>query len=836
MKCPKCQTENPDTLKFCGECGAQLGPAEEFSLFQTETLESSLKELATGSTFAGRYQIIEELGKGGMGRVYKVLDTHINEKVALKLLKPEIAADKKTIERFSNELKFARKISHRNVCRMYDLGKAEETSFITMEYVQGEDLKSMLQMMGQLSAGQIVSIGKQVCDGLAEAHRLGVIHRDLKPQNIMIDKGGNAKIMDFGIARSIKEKGITGPSVLIGTPEYMSPEQAEAKEVDQRSDIYSLGIILYEMGTGRVPFEGDTALSIAMKHKGEIPKNPKQHNPNIPDDLSGIILKCLEKDRSKRYQTAAELRSEFDRVEKGIPAADLVVPKPKSVTSKEITLNLNLKKLLVPAVVLVALVLSGLVISKVILNRASPKKAKSVAVLPFVNMSGDKDDEYFSDGMTEELINALSKLKGLHVAARTSSFMFKGKTEDISRIGQQLHVDTILEGSCRKAGKKLRVSAQLIDVTNGFNLWSESYEREIQDVFAIQDEITSAVVGKLKVALLGEDKAKLTRQREIDPAAYEAYLKGIYLWWQYSESEEVSNNALLHFRRAIEIEPDYAPPYAGIALTYITASSWLYLWPAREAMPKAKEAAERAIQLDSAFSDGYVARGMARMLFDWDWSGAENDFKRAVELSPNSTLALDQYGSFFVLKGRFEESHAVIKRALELDPLSPTIHNDLGWAYWLAGQFDRAIPYLRGALELDQNFHSSRRMLGLSYLSIGKETEALAELKTAVRLAPDWPLNQTTLGYGYGVTGHRAEALEALANLEQLIKTRYVPPTARVIIYLGLGQKEVALNWLEKACDERDGWITGLIVEPELAPWRNEPRFQALLKKMGLAK
>jgi serine/threonine protein kinase len=278
-----------------------------------------------------------------MGKVYKVFDTDIKEKVALKLLKPEIASDQETIERFSNELKYARKISRRNVCRMYDLGKAEGTHFITMEYIHGEDLKSMIRMSTGLTVGTILSVGKQVCDGLAEAHSLGVVHRDLKPQNIMIDKGGNAKIMDFGIARSIREKGITGPSVLIGTPEYMSPEQAEAKEVDQRSDIYSLGIILYEMATGRVPFEGDTALSIAMKHKGEIPKDPKQFNPNIPDDLSGVILKCLEKDKAKRYETAAEVRSELEKIEKGIPTTERVMPERKPLTSREITVKFSLK-------------------------------------------------------------------------------------------------------------------------------------------------------------------------------------------------------------------------------------------------------------------------------------------------------------------------------------------------------------------------------------------------------------------------------------------------------------------------------------------------------------
>jgi serine/threonine protein kinase len=310
IQCPKCKAENPDTKQFCGDCGTQLTPPDEIPV-QTKTIEAPKEELTTGSTFAGRYQIIEELGRGGMGKVYKAQDTEIKEKIALKLIKPEISSDKKTIERFQNELKLARKISHRNVCRMHDLGKSEGNYFITMEYVDGENLKGMIRMMGQLSSGKTISIAKQVCEGLSEAHRIGVVHRDLKPSNIMIDKDGNAKIMDFGIARSLTGKGITGVGVMIGTPEYMSPEQVESKEIDQRSDIYSLGVILYEMVTGQVPFEGDTPYSIGVKHKSEVPRNPKEINPQISDDLNRMILKCLEKEKDKRYQSAGELRSEL---------------------------------------------------------------------------------------------------------------------------------------------------------------------------------------------------------------------------------------------------------------------------------------------------------------------------------------------------------------------------------------------------------------------------------------------------------------------------------------------------------------------------------------------
>ncbi|MBE3100384.1 MAG: protein kinase, partial [Planctomycetes bacterium] len=326
MNCPKCQAPNPDTQSFCGQCGTGLSPFEPRPEDATEPSYTPRDELETGTTFAGRYQIIEELGRGGMGRVYKVLDKEVHAKIALKLIRPEIAADRATIERFRHELKTAREISHKNICRMYDLGRDGGTYYLTMEYVSGQDLKSMIAMSGQLGIGTAISITKQICDGLEEAHRLGIIHRDLKPQNIQIDKGGHAKIMDFGIARSLMAKGLTGAGVVIGTPQYMSPEQVEAKEVDARSDIYSLGIILYEMVTGRVPFDGDTPLSVAMKHKLELPRDPRELNATIPADVDRLILKCLEKDRDKRYQSAADLRVDLARIEQGLPTTEQVVP------------------------------------------------------------------------------------------------------------------------------------------------------------------------------------------------------------------------------------------------------------------------------------------------------------------------------------------------------------------------------------------------------------------------------------------------------------------------------------------------------------------------------
>ena len=364
-KCPKCKADNPDTQSFCGECGTQLGPADNTQASFTKTLETPREELNTGSIFAGRYQIIEELGKGGMGKVYKVLDKEINSKVALKLIKPEVAVDKKNIERFRSELKLARDISHKHVCRMYDLNKEKGNYYITMEYVSGEDLKSFIRRAAPISTARAILIAKQVCEGLTEAHRLGIVHRDLKPSNIMIDKEGNAKIMDFGIARTVRGKGITGAGVMIGTPEYMSPEQVEAKDTDQRSDIYSFGIIFYEMTTGQLPFEADTPFAVGIKHKSEIPKSPRELNAQIPEDLSRVILKCLEKEKENRYQSTGEIGSELTAIEQGITTTQRVEPKRKPLTSKEITVSFSPKKVLIPALALLALLVITFVLWQV---------------------------------------------------------------------------------------------------------------------------------------------------------------------------------------------------------------------------------------------------------------------------------------------------------------------------------------------------------------------------------------------------------------------------------------------------------------------------------------
>jgi serine/threonine protein kinase len=469
-KCPKCQSENPSGTRFCGNCASPLPQEKEF--VPTETIQVPIKELTAGTTFARRYQIIEDLGKGGMGRVYKVFDTEVREKMALKLLHPDIARDERTIERFRNELKLARGISHRNVCRMYDLGREEGTYYITMEYVSGEDLKSLIHRIGALPVGKAVSVAVQVCEGLSEAHRLGVVHRDLKPQNVMVDREGNARIMDFGIARSLTTRGITGAGIMIGTPEYMSPEQVDGKEADPRSDIYALGIILFEMLTGHLPFEGDTPLSVAVKQKSERPPDPKSLNAQIPEELGRIILKCLEKPKEKRYQSADEVLKELARLEKGLPTTSQPLPVRKTLTSKQITVQFTLKKAIWPVAGLIAVALIGLAVWKILPHKPGLKRA--IAVIGFTNRTGDQSLDYLQEAIPNLLITSLEQSGHFQVTSweRLKDLLRQSGRDATAASDEEAgfevcrreSIDALVLGSYIKAGETFATDVKVLDV------------------------------------------------------------------------------------------------------------------------------------------------------------------------------------------------------------------------------------------------------------------------------------------------------------------------------------------------------------------------------------
>jgi serine/threonine protein kinase len=794
VRCPKCQSSNPETATFCADCGTKLISANGREV--TATLETPKEELGRGTIFAKRYEIIEELGKGGMGRVYRAFDKQLEEEIAIKLLKSEIAADKKTLNRFKNEIKLARKIIHKNVCRMHDLHEDGDTKFITMEFVPGEDLKSQLRRMGKVPVEKAVFIAHQIADGLAEAHRLGVIHRDLKPHNVMIDKEGNARIMDFGIARSLGGRELTGEGVIIGTPEYMSPEQVEGKEADQRSDIYSLGITLYEMVTGGPPFEGDTTLSTALKHKTEIPQDPREFNPQIPEELSRLILKCMAKEKERRYQRVDEIQSALFAIESGTPTTGIAaakVPDTKKISEAE--------------------------------------WKKSIAVLPFSNLSPEKEQEYFCDGLSEEIINALSHIRELRVAARTSAFAFKGKDIDIREVGEKLKVDVVLEGSVRKFGPRLRITAQLVNVEDGYHIWSGQFDREMKDIFDIQEEISLTIVDHLKLKMLKGEKEKILKRHTEDHEAYELYLKGLYFWKR--RYERGLQKSLQYFQLAVEKDPDYALPHVGIADAYGILGVYGFL-PPNQAYPRARAAANKALEIDPQLAEVYPSLGWIAMWYDRDWTAAENHFLKAIQMKPDYPEAHMWYGNLLFSTERFDEAVREMKKAAELEPLEPAPQTHVAWALYFARRFDESIEELNKVIASDPEFSLPYMWLSMNMLAKKSWGEAIAAIQKFAELSGESVLALSILGLAYGLAGMKDDAFKILERMDGLTKDHYVGPLYRGFVLIGLGEKDRALENLEKAYLENESAMAYLKVWPILDSLRSNPRFKALLKKMKL--
>lgn len=837
MKCSKCNSDNPDTQQFCGKCGTKLVSARDIAAASTKSLVTPREELTTGSMFAGRYKIVEELGEGGMGKVYRVIDKRLNEEVALKLIRPEIASDKKTVQRFRNELKLSRKISHRNVGRMYELMEDEGSLFITMEYVPGQDLMGLIRQSGRLALGTTISIAKQVCEGLAEAHRLGVIHRDLKSHNILIDKRGIARIVDFGIARSLTGKSITRVGAMIGTPEYMSPEQTEAKELDQRCDIYSLGIILYEMVTGELPFEGDTPLSVAMKHKAEIPTDPKELNPQIPGDLSRLILKCLEKDKENRYQDAEALRSELANIEMSIPTTERAAPRKKTTTSKEITVTFNLRRFCILAPVAAALVIAAALIWQFLPKKdsiQSPPDTPSIAVLPFEDFSPEKDQGHFCEGLKESIIHALKQARNLRVPATTS--LFAGEQRDYRQIGQKLKVKTVLDGSVQKAEDKVRIIAKLIDITDESIMWTGQFDPEQQDIFSILDMISMSIADELKVNILGKEKTGTVKRYTQDPEAWDLYSWGRHFW--NKRTEDGFKTAINYFELAIEQDPSYALAHAGVADCYNLLGFYNYLEP-NEAFPKAKNAALKALNLDDTLAEAHTSLGWVLFYYEWDWERAESELKRAIELNPNYATAHHWYAVFLSFVGKSDERRDHIKRAHALDPGSLIINAQVGSMYSSMRQYDQAIDAFRRVLLMDEGSWLTRLRLSRTYAEKGMYEEAFAELKKAKDLYEGWhPTIESRIGIAYARMGRTEEAQHVLNNLLERSKQRYVPRTIIADWYFALGEIDQGFDWIKRALEAHEPgpiWFGAMSASfPDSV--RSDPRFIELLEKTGLDK
>jgi len=743
LTCPKCRTENPDSKAFCWDCGTKLSRPDDAGAAAAETRDTPARDLTTGATFGGRYQIIEELGRGGMGRVYKVFDTRINEKVALKVLRPEIASDREALERFNNELRLARKIGHRNVCRMFDLGDADGTRFITMEFVAGEDLKNMIHMSGSLSLGMLLSVGKQVCDGLAEAHGLGVVHRDLKPQNVMIDKHGHAKILDFGIARSTRDKGTTGAGVMIGTPEYMSPEQVDARDVDLRSDIYSLGVILYEMATSRVPFTGDTAVGVALKHKTEPPPDPKALNANIPDDLGRLILKCLAKDPAARYQSAGEVHAELDAIEQGLPTTQRVVPERKTTTSRQVTISFPLRKLLIPGVAVALLAVAGVVFLGLPAKKAAGPPAGGkprVAILQFRNMTGDPKMDVWKEGLPSLLIADISQSPAITVVGedRMRSVLERKNllqvqtytAEHLAAVASDTGATHIVQGFLTKAGEELRIDISIQDTKTSTSLGTDEVKgKGEQAFFGMVDTLKTRLKSRLNVSAAGPKIDK--RRGEVttsSPDAFKSYLEGSRLVLAGHPRLGIT-----FYEEAVRIDPGFASAYARLAAAYVNTGD----------TPKAREYIQKAVDL----SDRLPERERSIILTDWylympSPDGRANDSKgialveRLLQGNPEDAFLNHKLALVYSRREEWEKAayHYEIERKQGTDFVS--VYSALGDTYEKLGQYEKARQSFLDSVAISGDVAAVHRWVANDYLTEGRYEQAEAELDKAIALNP----------------------------------------------------------------------------------------------------
>ncbi len=786
VKCPKCQTDNPDTQRFCGECATSLQPSKDIGV--TKTIETPVGELTRGTLFADRYEIIEELGKGGMGNVYRVEDTKTKEEIALKLIKPEIASDKNTIDRFRNELTTARKIRHLNVCGMYDLGEHEGTHFITLEYVSGQDLKGLIRQTGQLAVGTTINIAKQICDGLSEAHKLGVVHRDLKPSNIMINKEGDVRIMDFGIARSLKAKGITKAGAIIGTPDYISPEQVDGKDVDQRADVYSLGVILYEMVTGRVPFEGDTPLSIAYKHKHEAPQDPRKINAQIPDDLNHLILKCLEKDKDKRYQSAEEVRSELANIEKGIPTTERVIPKKKPLTSKEITLQLSMKKLLLPALFVGALVIAAvMVIWQPWSQKASVLALKienSIAVISFKNQTGDPAYDYLQEVIPNLLITNLENSGLFYVTTweRMQDILKQMGVKQAEVIDSDLGfelcrregIQAIAIGTFSRAGEVFIMDVKVLDTETKRTLKSANTKGTGADsIFGNQiDELSreislglGAEMGKAETAQLNI-KGITTHSLE----AYKYFLKGKEAC-QLQYWEEAREN----LERALEIDPAFAMVYVYL--------SWSYIVPGpekavEETIEKAMELSDKTSQKDRLYLDGLYAYFVEK-----NTGKAVKILDELLQKYPDEKWALHMSGDFIRDGGDLEGASAQYEKWIELDPQDVYAIYHLCWISILRRDLKKAEELVKMHEVIAPAESGNLVIQSRLYRWMGQVDMAIAKLKQALEVHPDYIDSMRLLTVYYSYKEDYKEAMRWANDYMSMASS----PTEKFNSYIGRG-------------------------------------------------
>jgi len=737
-----------------------------------------------------------------MGEVHLALDTRLGRKVAIKLLPDEFTADAGRVRRFEQEARAASALNHPNIITIYELGETVTENgslrYIVTEFVEGETLRQRMANAPrrQLELSEAIDVASQVAAALSAAHEAGILHRDIKPENVMARSDGIVKVLDFGLAKltelephvmidsqaSTLVRNNTEAGVVMGTPRYMSPEQARGEKVDSRTDIFSLGVMLYEMVAGVAPFTGASVADILVAILERNLPPLAQHASGLPAELEQIVSRCLAKRREHRYQSAKELLSDLKAI-----AAQSGQP------------------------------------------RLARSSSPSIAVLPFVNMSADAENEYFCDGLAEELINALSKIEALRVVARTTAFSFKGKETDVREIGRKLNVGAVVEGGVRKAGDRLRITAQLINVADGYHLWAERYDRRLEDIFDIQDEISMAIVDALKLKLLGSEKAPVLKRHTDDAEAYQLYLKGRYFWLKFNPEGWMKSRAC--FEEAVRKDPNFALAYSGLSDALGVSAVFT---PANEVWPKAKEAALRALKLDPSIAEAWNSKAGVRFFYEWDWAGAESDCRQSIELNPHHTLAHDLYSLFLSAQGRFDEAIREARKACELDPLSAYFNASVGFALYYSRRYDEATEQFLKGVELDSGNLWPHMGLVEIYEQRGMYPEALHHRQTLLTLAGNNDL-AVEIGREFQRSGYRGVLLKCLAESHRQSQLRYVSPLDFARIYALLGELEMALDWLEKACSERTMYVNFLKVAPTWDSLHSTRRYADLLRRIGLS-